>query len=149
PAAHRHRWLTWPLVFHNRVRGCVGTSNGTPWGAEPLRAALEPFLPGAVAALVGGHLQSLEVQASHDLFLSAVSHEIRTPLNGVVAGLDLVARLGPLTPEQQTHCRAATQCSRQLLELINDLLDFGKMRCGRLTLEVHPLVLGAVVDDVY
>src|SRR5690606_16343943 len=28
PAAHRHRWLTWPLVFHNRVRGCVGTSNG-------------------------------------------------------------------------------------------------------------------------
>ncbi|WKY44725.1 response regulator [Eubacteriaceae bacterium ES2] len=64
-------------------------------------------------------------------FLANMSHEIRTPLNGIVGMVDLL-RLSKLTEEQKENIEIVKTCSRALLNVINDVLDFSKMEAGKL-----------------
>lgn len=79
-------------------------------------------------------------------FLSNMSHEFRTPLNSIVS---LTRMLGesdtnPLDPDQQREVRYIQNSARDLLELVNDLLDMAKIEAGKLqvrprTFEVNEL----------
>lgn len=67
-------------------------------------------------------------------FLSTMSHEIRTPLNGIIGMLELAGR-EPLSGKQQECLQNAKRCADDLLQIINDILDFAKLENGRLHLE--------------
>jgi PAS domain S-box-containing protein len=73
-------------------------------------------------------------------FLDNVSHEIRTPLNGVL-GLTRLLLAEGLTPQQRRYVQLADASAASLLELINDLLDLGKIESGRMELEDVPFRL--------
>ncbi|AAS97516.1 sensory box histidine kinase/response regulator [Nitratidesulfovibrio vulgaris str. Hildenborough] len=60
------------------------------------------------------------------IFLANMSHEIRTPLNGVLGMLQLLED-APLTSDQQELLHVASQSSRNLLTVINDILDFTRL----------------------
>ena len=67
-------------------------------------------------------------------FLSNMSHEFRTPLNSMMALTRmLLDRMdGDLTSEQEQQIRFIQQSSRELSEMVNDLLDLAKVEAGRL-----------------
>jgi len=65
-----------------------------------------------------------------DQFLANLSHEIRTPLNGVIGMIDLL-RESILVPAQRAHVETVHACGKQLLSLVNDLLDFAKIEAGK------------------
>lgn len=77
-------------------------------------------------------------------FLSNMSHEIRTPINGILGMMDLAMR-EPLT-EYQTKClRRAHGRAHDLLQLLDDILDFSRLEAGKLTLssirfDVHQVI---------
>lgn len=66
-----------------------------------------------------------------DEFLSTMSHEIRTPLNAVT-GLSNILLMETYLPEQEENLKALKYSSEHLLGLINDLLDFSKIKSGKL-----------------
>ncbi len=66
-------------------------------------------------------------------FLANVSHEIRTPMNGVVATLDLMHESAP-NVEQRDLADLARIAARNLLWMVNDLLDFTRIEAGKLEL---------------
>lgn len=71
-----------------------------------------------------------EVTAEFRLaFLSHVSHEIRTPMNAII-GLSELAAATELTPQQHNYLAAIKQSSRNLLKIINQLLDHSKIESG-------------------
>ncbi|HWT14927.1 MAG TPA: ATP-binding protein [Patescibacteria group bacterium] len=80
-------------------------------------------------------------------FLATMSHEIRTPLNGIIPLLDLVLST-KLAPDQKEYLTTAYQSSRQLLSIVDDILDFSKLEANKLELETTGINLKELVDGV-
>lgn len=71
-------------------------------------------------------------------FLATMSHELRTPLNAI-AGYTQILELGihgPVTDQQLDTLARIRHNKRRLLALINDILNFTRIRAGRLPVEV-------------
>ncbi|MFC3228172.1 ATP-binding protein [Marinibaculum pumilum] len=80
-------------------------------------------------------------------FLANMSHEIRTPLNGVL-GMATGLTQTALSLRQQEMVGVIDQSGRELLRLIDDILDLAKIEAGKLTLERRPFDLGILLEGV-
>jgi signal transduction histidine kinase/CheY-like chemotaxis protein len=80
-------------------------------------------------------------------FLATMSHEIRTPLNGIIPMLELVAQ-GHLEPEQREMLNTASESSRQLFRIVDDILDYSKLEANRLELEITTFNLRELLDSM-
>lgn len=73
-------------------------------------------------------------------FLSNISHEIKTPMSGLVGMVSILDEL-VVDPRYRKYIETIRVCSRNLLVLIDDLLDLGRMESGRLEIEKAPFHL--------
>ncbi len=81
-------------------------------------------------------------------FLQRMSHDIRTPINGICGMLE-VAEYYADDLDKQADCRAKIRdASNILLELINEVLDMGKLESGEVELLHEPFNLHEVLEEV-
>ncbi|WP_431685762.1 PAS domain S-box protein [Hahella sp. NBU794] len=80
-------------------------------------------------------------------FLASMSHEIRTPLNVVLGTVELLKDT-PLTRHQRHYLQSAESAGKNLLEIINDVLDLAKIEAGKLEPHLEPCNLPAKVEYV-
>lgn len=81
-------------------------------------------------------------------FLQRMSHDLRTPINGIL-GLVEIGEYYREDPETQIECRRKIRdTSHLLLELVNEVLDMGKLESGELVLEEIPFDLIPLLDAV-
>ena len=75
-------------------------------------------------------------------FVSMVSHELRTPLTSIHGSLSLLAEsVDGLDPTVKRLIGLAHDNSERLVALVNDILDFEKLRAGQMRIEAMPLDL--------
>jgi signal transduction histidine kinase/CheY-like chemotaxis protein/HPt (histidine-containing phosphotransfer) domain-containing protein len=80
-------------------------------------------------------------------FLATMSHEIRTPLNGIIPLLDILLST-KLSDDQRDYLATAYQSAKQLLSIVDDILDYSKIEANKLELESVGLNLKEIVDSV-
>ncbi len=68
-------------------------------------------------------------------FLANMSHEIRTPMNSILGLSNLMEKVGTLNPKQMDYMKTIKLNSKNLLNIINDILDLSKIEEGKLELE--------------
>lgn len=81
-------------------------------------------------------------------FLASMSHQLRTPLNSIIGFSELLEHelFGPLNPRQKLYVRNVLQSGRQLLALINDVLELSRLDAGRLTVRREWVSAGSLID---
>jgi two-component system, OmpR family, phosphate regulon sensor histidine kinase PhoR len=80
-------------------------------------------------------------------FVNTVSHDLRSPLTAIVGYVDLIKRTGPLNDQQQEYIRRVQRSVKNITELINDLLDLGKIEAG-LDTRFESLQLTSITNNV-
>jgi len=80
-------------------------------------------------------------------FLANMSHEIRTPMNGILVSTQLLANTEP-TSEQREFLDIIHSSSKNLLTLINDILDLSRVESGRIELEQIDFSLRTTIGEV-
>jgi len=93
------------------------------------------------AELERTHQALIRAQAHKDEFIASVGHELRTPMNAIL-GLNGILRSElEAQPEDAVvvgHIRRSTE---QLLQVVNDILDFSQLQAGKLTLHEEEFAL--------
>ncbi|HYD08414.1 MAG TPA: MHYT domain-containing protein, partial [Reyranella sp.] len=80
-------------------------------------------------------------------FLANMSHELRTPMNAIIGMTHLVLDEG-LPPKQRDYVKKAHAAARNLLQILNDVLDLSKIEAGQLTLERIDFELETVIGEM-
>lgn len=78
-----------------------------------------------------------EPSLAKDRFLANMSHEIRTPLNGIIGFTKLLENTS-LSEEQKEMVSIIEKSSNNLIHIVNNILDFSKIKAGKLELENIP-----------
>lgn len=84
----------------------------------------------------------------NDKFLASMTHEIRTPMQGIMGVANLLNKT-KLDETQQHYLDVIRQSSDYLLVIINEILDFNKIKEGKVELEKIPFDINEVVDSAY
>jgi signal transduction histidine kinase/AmiR/NasT family two-component response regulator len=77
--------------------------------------------------------QAIAASNAKSAFLANMSHEIRTPLNGIL-GMAQVLEMGALSPEQKEQVATILDSGRNLMALLNDVLDLSKIEAGKIAI---------------
>lgn len=94
--------------------------------------------------------QLLKLDKIKDDFLSNTSHELKTPLNAIVNISDSLLKgvEGPLSDNQSRNLAIVMESGRRLTYLVDDLLDYSKMKHGDILLHRAAIDLHTFVDSV-
>jgi PAS domain S-box-containing protein len=96
------------------------------------------------------NLQLLEAAQLKSQFLGTISHELRTPMNAIIGFSELLLRQHQqlLTTQQKDLVGRIFQNGKNLLLLINDILDLSKFESGCTELKIEEFDLAHLVIDV-
>ena len=161
-----------PLRAGTKLVGVMGVLPGASFGSDE-RAALDQATPNLAIACerasahhntrrlavevrqTAKRLEELNTELdgamkTKDQFLSNISHELRTPLNSIIGFTDLLLTedLGaPLSAQQRDFLDTVGRNGRQLLQLINELLDLQRIAAGRMELKPEPVQLAGMLTE--
>jgi signal transduction histidine kinase len=80
-------------------------------------------------------------------FLSTMSHEIRTPLNSVIGMTHLLLKDKPRA-DQKEQLEVLLFSSKNLLSIVNDILDFNKIEAGKIIFEHIEMDIAALTRNI-
>ncbi|NTV65392.1 MAG: hypothetical protein HGA65_17920, partial [Oscillochloris sp.] len=116
------------------------------WLVEQERSSLAKRVAERTRDLSEANAQLRQANQMRDAFLSSISHELRTPLNVILGSVELLREeiYGPLAERQQRALGTVEDSGRQLLGLINDILDLAKMEAGKFDFTFDLISVGDV-----
>ncbi|MCZ8343045.1 MAG: ATP-binding protein [Leptospira sp.] len=88
-----------------------------------------------------------EATLARTMFLANMSHELRTPMNGVL-GITELLLLEPGIKPYREQLELVHRSGKQMVSLINDILDYSKLESVKLDLELLPTNIFLLIQDI-
>ena len=88
-----------------------------------------------------------EASRAKSFFLSNMSHDIRTPLNAIIGYTALANREGVTAEDKTEYINKIENAGRQLLDIVNDVLEMSRIENGKMVLEPSPCDLEAGIQE--
>lgn len=85
--------------------------------------------------------------AQKSQFLSSMSHEIRTPINAILGLNEMILRECE-DDEILQYATDINNAGKQLLGIVNDVLDYSKIEAGKMEIIPQKYYLGELVNDI-
>ena len=87
-----------------------------------------------ITKLIDARFEAQKAGQAKEYFLSNMSHEIRTPLNAILGFVKLLID-DDISKKHREYLNIIYSSSKNLLSIINNILDFSKLRSGEFTIE--------------
>lgn len=89
-----------------------------------------------------------ESEESQRQFFANMSHDMRTPLNAIIGMSDMALRPGVNGEKIRDYLAKIHHSSKQLLNLINDILEMSRLEQGRISLENNQFNMEKVLENI-
>jgi two-component system, NarL family, sensor histidine kinase BarA len=93
------------------------------------------------------NMQLHEMNRLKGEFLANMSHELRTPLNSIIGFSEVLQALDALNDKQKRYAQNIQKAGRQLMDLINDILDLAKMEAGKMEVRLSEFRMDQVIAN--
>ncbi len=142
-----------PIRAGDGVRGvvcCEHVGGRRVWTPEEVSLATSVAQYMAVTFLTEELKNALDAaesaSASKTAFLANMSHELRTPLNGMLGMAEMMAQ-DAANPAQAEAATTMIGSGRQLLAVLNDVLDLSKIEAGQLEIRPEATDVAAIIRE--
>jgi PAS domain S-box-containing protein len=111
--------------------------------------ARDAVLAETMASLRAARAAAEAASVSKSQFLASMSHELRTPLNAIIGYAEILMEEAEADGRQTdiADIERVLGAARQLLHLINDILDLSKIEAGRMDVSAHEFAVAEVIED--
>jgi signal transduction histidine kinase/CheY-like chemotaxis protein len=94
--------------------------------------------------------QAEQANVAKSQFLANMSHELRTPLNAIIGYTDVLREelQGSDNTRTLEDVSWISSSAKQLLELINSILDLSKIESGHMDVDIHEFDVAKIVTEV-
>ena len=150
-------WQTWWFYLGLGLAGVFIVFSVSQWRTRQIKQRqiyLEKLVSDRTAALHASNvsLQQARMEAEaatlhKSTMLANMSHEIRTPMNGIIGAADLLLQEAE-DPFVKDYLTMIQTCGESLLTILNDILSFSKIEAGKVNLELKPISIRELVEDV-
>jgi PAS domain S-box-containing protein len=132
-------WLHWSATGVRNARGRIDYFIAMYEDSDAEHAA---------NAAAAAHLAGLErLNRLKSEFVSLVSHEFRTALVGISGFSEMIRDEDVSLDEAKAYAGDINKDAERLNRMINDMLDLDRIEAGRLTLQVQPVDVNALLGD--
>jgi signal transduction histidine kinase len=98
--------------------------------------------------LINALKESHQAAIAKDAFFATMSHELRTPLNAIIGFSQILTKRSDTSKEFSTYIEKILISGKHLLDLVNTILDFSKMKAGKMELNQSTFKLSDLFRDV-
>ncbi len=154
--------LAAPFRIEGKVKGVICFEHTGPqreWIAEEqnFSAAMADMVAMAIqsnerkkveVALREARDEALAAEKTMSNFLANMSHEIRTPLTAIIGFSESLLDSGQTMSERVDSINTIIHSGKHLLSLINDILDLSKIEASKLSIEVLPVPVFKLLNDI-
>lgn len=99
--------------------------------------------------LVKAKLKAEEGERLKSSFLANLSHEIRTPMNAINGFTDLILNTQLSKEEQMEYLKVVDKSGKNLVSIIDDLIEMSKIDSNQIAPNYTPLNLEACIGELY
>jgi len=145
------RMVRLPMEGRRLVRGSIVDITERKRSEQELlgyRDHLEELVQQRTAALSVAVTEAESANRAKSVFLANMSHELRTPLNSVIGFSQMMADSSSMFEEEKSNLAIINRAGHHLLTLINDILELSKIEAGRMQLQIGPVALNGLLDEV-
>lgn len=133
-------------IFDRAISAGMNSMTLKPLTRETLRAHFHITLKDNMANAVFS--ERVQQALAKSLFFSTVSHDLRTPLNAIIGFSEMLKGGFGSREERDFAIDSILMSSREMLQLVNDILDLSKLEQGRLAIEPEPTDVAALLKEI-